>query len=181
MNQRSVWVERRGSVTFWAWVVSIGVHLIVLTALGSVKFSQYKSQVKQRPVPTAKVSQIQKLIEAAPLIPKPKVKRPAKNLDTRRTARLLPVNQNFNIAKLSSQDQPNLAKPSVSTSELSLAGSAILPEGIEFFGSFTEQRKVCYVVDCSGSMQGVFGRVRKKLKDSIATVHASFNNLLVTS
>jgi hypothetical protein len=165
-----VWARRRGSVTFWAWVVSIGVHLIVLTALGSVKFSQSKSQVKQRPVPTAKVSQIQKLIEAAPVIPKPKVKKPPKNLDTRRTARLLPVNQIFDIAKLSSQDQPNLEKPSVSTSELSSARNAILPEGIEFFGSFTEQRKVCYLVDCSGSMQGVFGRVRKKLKDSIASL-----------
>jgi len=170
VNQRMVWARRRGSVTFWAGAISIAVHLIVLTALGSVKFCQSKSQVKQRPVPAAKVSQIQKLIEAAPVIPKPKIKKPAKNFDAGRTAGLLPVNQIFDIAKPSSQDQPNLEKPSVSTIELSLAGSAILPEGIEFFGSFTEQRKVCYVVDCSGSMQGVFGRVRNKLKDSIAAL-----------
>lgn len=170
LNQRMVWARRRGSVTLWAWVVSIAVHLIVLTALGFVKFSGSKTQEKQRPAPTAKVNQIKKLIETAPVMAKPKVKKPAKDGFTRRTDRLLPVNQIFDIAKPNSQDQPNLAKPSVSTSELSLASSAILPEGIEFFGSFTEQRKICYLVDCSGSMQGVFGRVRRKLKDSIANL-----------
>jgi len=42
-----------------------------------------------------------------------------------------------------------------------------VPKGVEFFGSWTDQRKVCYLVDCSGSMQGMFGRVQRKLKDSI--------------
>jgi len=169
-KQRTVWAGRRGSVTFWAWVVSIAVHLTVLTAFGFVKFSVSKAPAKQRPVPTAKVNQIKKLVESAPVIPKPKVKKPAKDGFTRKTARLLPANQIFDIAKLSSQDQPNLAKPSVPTSGFSLPSGVGLPRGIEFFGSSTDERKVCYLVDCSGSMQGVFGRVRKKLKDSIASL-----------
>ena len=52
----------------------------------------------------------------------------------------------------------------------SFAESGILPKGVEFFGSWTDQRKVCYLVDCSGSMQGIFGRVRKKLKESIGNL-----------
>jgi len=165
-----VWSNRSGSVTFWAWTASIAVHLIALTALGFVEFSGSEAEVKQRPVPTAKISQIKKLVQAAPVIPKPKVKRPAKGEFTKRSDRLLPVNQIFGTVKPVSKDWPNLAKPTVSTSEFLLPSSANLREGIEFFGSFTDERKVCYAVDCSGSMQGVFGGVRKKLSESIGNL-----------
>jgi hypothetical protein len=36
MNQRMVCTGRSGSVAFWAWMASIVVHLIVLTAFGVV-------------------------------------------------------------------------------------------------------------------------------------------------
>jgi len=155
-------------VTFWAWTASITVHLVVLTALGFVKFSQCEAGVKQRPVPTAKISQIRKLVQTAGVMAKPKVKRPIKGGITERSVTLLPVNQIFGSVKPVSEDWPNLAKPSISVSEISLSSSAGLGGGIEFFGSFTDERKVCYVVDCSGSMQGVFGEVRKKLSESIS-------------
>ena len=169
MNQRTVWTQRRGSVTLWAWVVSIAVHLIVLTTLGVVKFSQPKAVGKQQPVPTAKVSRIKKLIETAPVIPKPKVKKPFVKRSAKSMSRLLTTNQVFNAAKPRSQDLGNWAKPSASAGVFS-ASSEISPKGIEFFGSWTQKRKVCYVVDCSGSMQGIFGRVRGKLAESIQSL-----------
>ena len=46
------------------------------------------------------------------------------------------------------------------------SGNISLPR-TEFFGSVTDQRKICYVVDCSGSMHGLFGQVRRQLKKSI--------------
>lgn len=165
-----VWSGWSGGVTFWAWTASIAVHLIVLTALGFVGFSQTEAEVKQKPVPTAKIGQIKKLVQAAPVIPKPKVKRPTESRFTKKSDRLLPANQIFGAVKPVSKDWPNLEKPSVSTSEFSLPSTANLGEGIEFFGSFTDERKVCYVVDCSGSMQGVFGQVRKKLSESIGNL-----------
>jgi hypothetical protein len=164
MNQRMVW---SGGVRFWAWMVSIVVHLTVLTALGFVGFSQAEVGVEQKPVPTAKISQIQKLVRAAPVIPKPKVTRPAERRFAEKSGGLLPVNQIFSAVRPVSKDWPSLAKSSVSMSEISLPSSADLREGIEFFGSFTDERKVCYVVDCSGSMRGVFGQVQKKLSESI--------------
>ncbi len=168
MNQRTVWSGRGGSVSFWAWMVSIAVHLIVLTAFGVVKFSQSQTGGKQRPTPMAKVSRIKKLIQANPVIPKPKIKKSVKGQFARKTSGLLLASQIFDTAKPNSQNWVDLAKPAASQRASSLAGSRILPHKIEFFGSFAEQRKVCYLVDCSGSMQGIFGRVRKKLKESIA-------------
>jgi len=158
-------------VSFWAWMVSIAVHLIVLTAFGVVKFSPAQGGQtggKQRPTPMAKVSRIKKLIQANPVIPKPKIKKFVKGQFARKTGGLLSASQIFDTAKPNSQNWVDLAKPAASQRASSLAGSRILPHKIEFFGSFAEQRKVCYLVDCSGSMQGVFGRVRKKLKESIA-------------
>ncbi len=167
MNQRMVW---SGGVTFWAWMASIAVHLIVLTALGFVRFSQFEAVVKQKPVPTATISQIKKFVQAAGVIPKPKVKRPIRGGVTKNGYSLLPANEIFGTVKLVSKDWPNLAKPSVSMSEISLPSSSNLREGIEFFGSFTNECKVCYVVDCSGSMQGLFSHVRKKLSESIGAL-----------
>jgi len=149
-----------------AWTASIGVHLIVLTAFGVVKFSQSETQNCRQPIPMAKVSQIKKLAEAKSIMPKPKVKRPVKSRLTKETAGILPMNRIFDTAKPGALNPVNLSKASGSVGGLS-AGGVILPEGIEFFGSKTNKRKVCYVVDCSGSMQGIFSRVRKELAESI--------------
>ena len=173
---------RGGSVMFWAWAASIVVHLIVLGVFGAVKFSQSETQNEHRPVPAAKVSQVKKLMQAVPVIPKPKVKKPVKDRFSKRTGRILPAKRIFDTIKPGSQapiadgrgsqaparSWQGLADASASQSVFLMPGGAGLPRAIEFFGSRTEGRKVCYLVDCSGSMQGMFGRVRKELKQSIS-------------
>jgi uncharacterized protein with von Willebrand factor type A (vWA) domain len=42
------------------------------------------------------------------------------------------------------------------------------PANIQFFGNPVSQKKLCFVVDCSGSMQGTFEKVKSELKKSIA-------------
>jgi hypothetical protein len=150
-------------------MASIAVHLIVLVVFGLVKFSQSKTQLRDVPIPTATVSQVKKLIEAAPIIPKPKIKKPGKaefagGMDT--AAHKLTAGRIFEAARPGNKVFGDLAKPSVSESVY------VLSPRIEFFGSFTDLRKVCYLVDCSGSMQGVFGRVQRKLKESISGLQA---------
>ena len=166
--------RRRGSVASWAWIGSIAVHLIVFTAFGFIKFSQSQTQLQELPIPTAKVSRIKRLIEASPIIPKPKMKKPIRAEPAGRidaSAVKLSVGRIFGAAKPDNQ-MVDLAKPFASQSFYALPNSRILPNKIEFFGSFTDQRKACYLVDCSGSMQGVFGRVQRKLKESIGDLQA---------
>jgi hypothetical protein len=157
--------RRSNGVAFWAWATSIAVHLMVLTCFGFVTFSRSEVKMVQGPAPTAKIGRIKKLTSSEPLVPKPKVKRPAKAISVKDEGRLLSVNPVFGAAKSPSQ---NSANPSVSANGLSLAGAGVFTRKIEFFGSSTDERKVCYLVDCSGSMLGVFGRVRTKLAESIA-------------
>lgn len=165
---------RRGSVAFWALIGSIAVHLVVFTAFGFIKFSQSETQLQELPIPTAKVSRVKRLIEASPIIPKPKIKKPigaepAGRMDA--SVVKLSVGRIFGAAKPDNQ-MGDLAKPSASQSVYALPNSKILPNKIEFFGSFTDQRKACYLVDCSGSMRGVFRRVQRKLKESIRDLQA---------
>ena len=53
------------------------------------------------------------------------------------------------------------------TEQPSLDNGLLPSHKTEFFDSFTDKRKICFLVDCSGSMQGTFGRVKKELADSI--------------
>jgi hypothetical protein len=149
-------------------MISIAVHLIVLTAFGFVTFSQSEAQLAQGSAPTAKVNRIKELAQSAPVIPKPKVKRSVKDLFVEKKARLLSKNPVLGPAESRLRDWSNLAKPSALGSGFSLPSTDDFAHEIEFFGSFTDERKVCYLVDCSGSMRGLFGQVRAKLAESIA-------------
>jgi len=169
MNQRMVSNRRSGGIAFWAWATSIAVHIAVLAVCGFVKFSQNKCQAKQRPVPTAKVNRIKKFIHSAPVIPKPKVKKSVNAQLTERTKRLPLANQIFDSSKPILHGLESFAKPPAAQDVL-LPDKRIFQNRTEFFGSFTDQRKICYLVDCSGSMQGIFGRVRTKLKESIQSL-----------
>ncbi len=175
MKQRTVSISvrntaycRSGSITFWAWTVSIAVHLAVLTVFGVVRFSQSRAGDYRRPIPTAKVSRVEKFMQASPVTPKPKVKRPVREDIAKARERLLPTSPIFNTPKPVVRDFSNGSSPAPSVGRSgTIVGGANLPKGVEFFGSRTEERKVCYVVDSSGSMLGMFGRVRENLKKSI--------------
>lgn len=161
--------KHTGTVTFWAWMVSIALHLIVLMVFGVIKFSQSESQDKQRPVPTAKVNRIKNLMQAAQVIPKPKIKKPAITRLSKNKSRLLTESQIFGNTKPRSQDPGDFVKASASQIA-ALSSNVNLTHRVEFFGSWTEKRKICYLVDCSGSMKGMFGRVRMKLAESIKSL-----------
>jgi hypothetical protein len=84
--------------------------------------------------------------------------------------KLVPADSIFEAVKPTSKKQEefsfNKVPPAAQSGSLS-AGSEILSPKVEFFGSWTDRRKICYVVDCSGSMKGIYVRVRDRLKESI--------------
>ena len=150
--------------TFWAWFTSIAVHLVILTTLGAVKFSWLETGQNQQSIPIAKISQIEKFLQTAHTIPKPKMKRPVIGQLAEKSDKLLSVEQVLGSSPPSKEFVT--FNHLVPEDTFSSPGWRILPK-VEFFGSFVSQRKVCYVVDCSGSMQGVFRQVQDKLKQSI--------------
>jgi hypothetical protein len=100
------------------------------------------------------------------IMPKPKVKKSSRDkyVDIREQTT---IRSSFSVPDsktLNGSLRPSnvLHVPDDSLAENSFAGG-----GIEFYGNKTYERKICYIVDCSGSMQGLMDQVRQRLKDSI--------------
>jgi hypothetical protein len=164
-NQRKVLKKRAGSVTFWAWMVSIVFHLFILTAFGFVKLSHSTNSTLLQYIPTANIRRPEHVMANTAIMPKPKVKKSArdKKVDIREQTT---IRSSFSVPDsetLNGSLRPSnvLHVPDDSLAEKKFAG------GVEFYGNKTYERKICYIVDCSGSMQGLMDQVRQRLKDSI--------------
>jgi hypothetical protein len=147
-------------------MVSVFLHLLVLTVFGFLKLSRPANPVSERQAPTARVSQLKNIIEKAAVLPKPKVKKPSTN-SSNYERKDITTKSSFFVPNLKSPNSLSSTPKILNTPEYSFADSGFALGGVEFFGSETYERKICYVVDCSGSMQGMMGQVQQQLKDSI--------------
>ena len=158
---------RKADITVWAWVVSITVHLCVLGAFGAVKLSGLNSEQVQNTQVSAKIKAFAGIINTEMPIPKPKVreflkKEPVEKKQSEKIARNTDNSQ-------TSKDFSDLI--SQTKSDISL--DKMLPSGAaEFFGGAVVEKKICFVVDSSGSMKGVLGLVKKHLCGTIDSLGA---------
>jgi len=169
-DARSLGLRGFSGAAFWAWAVSIGLHLMVLSVFGAVRFSKAQGQDENTLAPAGRIASITQPMQAASVMPKPRVSKTPAVIARNRYAvmgeKSLPIERIFSPAKPTFQDWRGIND---SGSTISPA-SGEFPGKIEFFTSGGGQRKVCYLVDCSGSMQGIFTQVRQKLKESIAAL-----------
>lgn len=162
---------KQGSVKIWAWTASVIFHLIILTVLAISRFSLSSVHGEQKTIPQAKISSVKRLIDAGGVISKPKVKMPCNNSGKRQLQ--TPILKNTvpgdeSLISTGSDIFSGWVGSEGGYDEMSMDSQP----GVEFFGSWTNERKVCYLVDCSGSMQGVFGSVKNNLKKSIGKLDA---------
>jgi hypothetical protein len=144
------------------------LHAAVLALFGGIRFSKSVAQPDRPVKPTAEVRRAERLRQAVPIIPKPKIKR-ASAVNPAETAGFLPVSRIVEIPKAHVESRGSAAGTSAMRNA-SLFSGAVVSRGVELFGSFSGERKVCYVVDCSGSMRGVFRRVQRRLKESVGSL-----------
>jgi hypothetical protein len=147
-------------------MVSVFLHLLILTVFGFLKLSRPENPVPERYAPTARVNQLKNIIEKATVLPKPKVKKPSPN-NSAYDRKDITRKSSFFVPNLKSSNNLSSVSKVLDAPEYSFADSSFALGGVEFFGSETYERKICYIVDCSGSMQGMMGQVKQQLKDSI--------------
>lgn len=175
MGERQRENNRRSSAAGWAWSISIIIHVFILVIFAFVKFSQSQGVEKRRIAPTTKVSVIKEFMIIEPVSPKPKVKKSIASSVGAAVDGQLPVRQIFELPKPILQNPQNVSKAAESAPNkmtVALSSSVVVSPKVEFFGSSAEGRKICYVVDCSGSMQGIFCRVQKELIKSVEGLEA---------
>jgi hypothetical protein len=157
--------NRRGSITMWAWILSTVAHLVLLAVFAMVHFSLSVPGPSSAPATVVTLAQIEQVTSRSEIFPKPKVKSYLLNYSGHG-----PQSMDFPPrGRIETIDRPNKLPQTLVPDGIGLlAGEAMPDTGVRFFGQSTDLRKICYVVDCSGSMQGLFGRVLKQLKNSIA-------------
>ena len=158
---------QKSSVKVWAWTVSILFHVALVAVFMFLKFSASSKQPSYHATPTANLNKIDEIANLSPVVPKPKVKDLLpETYRTRQTETLPPLT----TAKPLEPDLEYIHTPETyHAADLSDA-STFTPNVTEFFGQMTYSRKICYVVDCSGSMQGMFSPVRQRLRNSISSL-----------
>jgi hypothetical protein len=161
MEQRMRSWASVGSISIWAWIASIFVHTLLLAGLAFLQFSPEKHRPAVTPTPAARMTRIRKAMHSSCVMPKPKITKPLA-----RPRRLGPVHLADIQPDRTVEGLACLAAKS-SGSSSTLPYSKISPAEIEFFGSPLDARKICFVVDCSGSMHGMFQRVAERLKSVI--------------
>ncbi len=170
-KQRIVFARRKGSLSLWAWAVSIGLHLIILTALQVVRFGQIPAAAEYNTAPTGRLSRPEQVVEAVRIVPKPKVKRLVRKRPAQ-MSRASAVSSIFSPANHDTEAPEGWTKLKASKSQMVLDSDIILPYGVEFFESYSSERRICFVVDCSGSMKGMFGKVRERLAESVKALQS---------
>jgi len=159
--------NRRGSITMWAWISSVTAHILLLAVFAVARFSMSAGGQSSAITPAVTVAQIEEITNQSRILPKPKVK----PLLLNRRAGKRPKTYFSEPGPTVSAENPRPLPKTLARGNIDLfARKPILNSGVEFFGQSTYLRKICYVVDCSGSMQGLFGRVRQQLKSSISNL-----------
>ncbi|MGD9110498.1 MAG: VWA domain-containing protein [Phycisphaerales bacterium] len=149
-------------------MASVTLHLVLLTFLVTAEFSPPvvgKSQV----MPTAKIEQVRQLVESPLRIPKPKVIHNHSSQAGAIQAVAFNPEQLVDAVTLEHDDFVSAGVTAADSAPI-WAESAIPADSVEFFSSKSNSRRICFVVDRSGSMKGLFGRVKNELINSIETL-----------
>lgn len=167
LNQRIVRMGWKRSRKLYALGGSVVVHIIVLAVFGAVRFSRVPGTEKARVIPNAKISEVKRLIETASIIPKP-VMKTSERVFSRKDNERLAVESVFDRSGYEF-DSGGIESDAGFAGE-TYGGEEVRAKGVEFFGSWSQEKRICYVVDRSGSMKGVFRRVAAKLQDSVSSL-----------
>ena len=189
MSQGTVKKHRR--IKLYALGVSVFAHIVGLSVFAAVKISQ-SPPMRLQTTTVVSISQAAKLADRQAVTPKPKVSpvdskpfdssgalkaniiqgRPIVKADGKGTqANARPV---FDAPKEDYQRQAEEVKQPIQPEVSTATGGGELAGNIEFFDSPAQGRRICYVVDCSGSMQGLWKRVQEELIDSIGKLQQDY-------
>jgi hypothetical protein len=157
-----------GKIQYWALIVSVAAHSATLAVFTGVKMSGTISKEATAEPPVMNVSMIERIVEQPQPKPKPRVE-PITPPET-----LPPVEQAPLITE-PEPPQPEIARAAAEPIKPEIEPSVVEQEianEVEFFGQKSIVQRICYVVDCSGSMYGSMYLVKDQLKQSILNLNS---------
>lgn len=151
-------MKKRGGRWLWGlgcWAVSAAVHAVCLGSLAFVHFPSGGLQGSGGTGAFLSNQAVGRVLEVEPTAPKP-------HLKPLRAQRPLPsaVQKGTFAAAAEEGDEAGTTVPTTLSEDL------IEPSG-SFFGDRCAAGRICFVVDCSGSMFGRMGLVRRQLLEAV--------------
>jgi len=156
---------RHGKVCSWALIFSVAAHSVTLAVFTGVKLSGRTDGEVSTP-PVISLQMIERVVAEPTPKPKPRIEPIAEPV----------VQSEIKQPPLVSDPQPEPvvadAPPEPDLPEVTEAIVHPQSDEVEFFGQKSIVQRVCYVVDCSGSMYGRMYLVRDQLKRSILKLNS---------
>lgn len=166
-------VKAERKARFWAWSVSVAIHVCILAVFAAAKLSQSEAEARESAAVTVTVRSPVAPGLRTTAIPKPKMKESVARPGPLAEAEFYSGPQRIvRSLQAAPGETVDFERGVVVCDIFSLADAEIAASGAEFFGSRSQGRRICYVVDCSGSMRGLLGRVKVELSESIGDLQA---------
>ncbi len=155
---------RHGKVCYWALIFSVAAHSVTLAVFTGVKLSG-RTEGEVSPPPVISLQMIERVVAEPVAKPKPRVE-PIVQPESKQPQLITdPQPPEPTVADV----PPESDSPQVSES---IVDPQPEPDEVEFFGQKSIVQRVCYVVDCSGSMYGRMYLVKDQLKRSILKLNS---------
>ncbi len=155
-----------------AFLVSLILHLLLMLAFTMMQFSKYAFLSSSKDSPEARVLTLEAIEQAGIIVPKPSVKDRGYGgnggLYVNREGLGISHGGQFGAGRETNAAGLATVNPAGDIfSRIADKDAGTKSNTVSFFGNVASSRKVCFVVDCSGSMLGFFGQVRDNLNASI--------------
>ncbi len=157
-----------GRYKLWAAVASVLFHVVVLSVMAASRLHPQSAQFGTEQKEQARVAAIKHITQSCPVVPKPDVKRSSgKKFVSRLPESTKPAKALATKARIN-DDKP--VSPPVSNYADMVFSDRNERQQVQFFSSGAVCKRLCYLVDCSGSMKGLFGQVKEEMIRSIQTL-----------
>ncbi len=159
-------MRQRGKIQYWALIISVAAHSATLAVFSGVKLSE-GGESEISPTPVVSMQMIERVVAEPAPKPKPRIEPIIEPVERPESE------QPVLVSELQPCEPVVVAAPQ--EPELSQSSAPICvpqPDEVEFFGQKSMVRRVCYVVDCSGSMYGRMYLVKDQLKKSILDLNS---------
>ncbi len=183
-------VKTKRRIKLYALGVSVFAHVVGLSVFAAVKISQ-SAPIRLQTTTTVSINQARTLAERQAVTPKPKVNpveskpfdsagafredviknRPIVKTEGKSTQTIvLPA---FEMPKEKFHQQAEIKQP-IQQEVSAKKDHEEFAANIEFFDAPAQGRRICYVVDCSGSMRGLWKQVQQEIADSIGKLQQDY-------
>lgn len=157
----------KGKIRYGVLVISLAIHAVALGVFTILKMSgRMTAPVSARA--SVSVQMIEKVITQPVTKPKPKIA-PVSKIQKEPQPEIKPKPKPLVVQELPPVEP---VQEPVEAAEVVLPEPAPVANEVEFFGQKSIVQRVCYVVDCSGSMYGQMYRVKEQLKKSIMDLNS---------